>query len=199
MQSPSDDPIRPEINPPSLTPATEQHPPPAPEPRTEEPEQPRRYSNRFRKVTKAQPVDWQKAPNTNRCSFYDGYSYFMENNHICRAQSHLANERTYLAWLRTGFTAAALGIACARFGGTADSSNVSLSPNVPITGRSLASGILLVVLGVLMIAYGTYRYKRIQKQLEAGFFIIGSQGVELPLATVIILAVLITAVVLLFA
>ena len=32
-----------------------------------------------------------------------------------RARTHLANERTYLAWFRTGITLVALGLAAAQF------------------------------------------------------------------------------------
>jgi len=125
--------------------------------------------------TKTIPTDIQKSPST------------------ARAQSHLANERTYLAWVRSGITVIALGIACARFAGIQNTSSQML-----VTTRSLASGGLLVALGGLMIIYGTIRYMRINRQLEKGYFIIGSRGIEVPICAFVILVVVLAAMILIF-
>jgi putative membrane protein len=124
--------------------------------------------------TKTIPTEWQKAPGT------------------ARAQSHLANERTYLAWIRTALAIITLGLAVARFGGISDTGSAT------ITTKSLIAGSLLVGVGGLLIIYSGYRYKRINRQLEKGYFIIGSRGVELPLLTVLLLAVVLAAMLLLF-
>jgi putative membrane protein len=96
-----------------------------------------------------------------------------------KARDHLANERTYLAWLRTAFGMLALTAAVARFG----------------TGNGahdhLAVGIL-GALGVFILALGTRRYYQVARDLEAGRFTF-SRRTPLVLAIVI----LVTAVVLL--
>lgn len=74
-----------------------------------------------------------------------------------RARDHLANERTYLAWLRTGISMAALGVAVAKFA----------------SGRGLhavASGGILILAGLLIAGYGTYRYRAVGRQLDAGLY-----------------------------
>ena len=48
-------------------------------------------------------------------------------------RDHLANERTQLAWLRTGANTMVVGLAVAKFGGK----------GAEVTGASLAAGILL--------------------------------------------------------
>jgi putative membrane protein len=72
------------------------------------------------------------------------------------ARDHLANERTYLAWLRTGLGTAAFGTAVAHLLADADSRAV------------LAAGLALISLAVAMIVYGTLRFVRSRRALEEG-------------------------------
>ena len=58
----------------------------------------------------------------------------------------LANERTYLAWLRTAVSLMLVGLAVARL----------LDPG---HDGALAAGVLLVLLGVLGLLYGTRRFR----------------------------------------
>ncbi len=81
-----------------------------------------------------------------------------------RARDHLANERTYLAWLRTGISVAALGVAVAKF-----------APNGG--ARAIASGSIMIFDGLLVSAYGTLRYRVAKRQLDAGVFTPAAFGV----------------------
>jgi putative membrane protein len=71
-------------------------------------------------------------------------------------RTHLANERTFAAWLRTGLTVAAGGIAVAHI--------------VPEPAQdsiiSLLLGIAFVVVGVGSIAYGAVQYSRTSERLS---------------------------------
>jgi uncharacterized membrane protein YidH (DUF202 family) len=72
-----------------------------------------------------------------------------------RTRDHLANERTYLAWLRTAANVMVLGLAIARLighGGT----------------RSLAAGAVLVTVGAAGVVYGVVRYRRFNVEIEQG-------------------------------
>jgi len=70
-------------------------------------------------------------------------------------RDHLANERTFLAWLRTGAGVMALGVGIARF--------------VEDDGRyALLAGLILVAVGGAGLAYGTVRYRQVSAQIEAG-------------------------------
>jgi putative membrane protein len=66
-----------------------------------------------------------------------------------RARTHLANERTFLAWFRTGLTLIALGVAAAQFLTLTTSTGVRL---VPLFST------LVIGLGVVLVAVGVWRY-----------------------------------------
>lgn len=66
------------------------------------------------------------------------------------------------------------------------------------TTRSIAAGSLLVGLGGCILIYGTIRYKRICTQLEKGYFVIGSRGIEPVIVSAITIIVVTIAVAVLF-
>lgn len=78
-----------------------------------------------------------------------------------RVRTHLANERTFLAWLRTGLSLVAVGLAVAGF------LPVDLVPGFPYV-RSFS--VLLVLSGTMMVVYGASRYVRAYKQIETGAY-----------------------------
>ncbi|KAF2090460.1 hypothetical protein K490DRAFT_36350 [Saccharata proteae CBS 121410] len=95
------------------------------------------------------------------------------------ARDHLANERTYLAWLRTGLGFIALGIAVERFAqlDLAELLDRLAPPHTETQqqhGKSRSQEHLLV--GALLgtgsgsIAYGTTRYFSSLRLLEKGLF-----------------------------
>ena len=104
-----------------------------------------------------------------------------------RARDHMANERTYLAWLRTAVNVMVLGLAIARFGSKDEAA-------------SLAAGGIVVAVGAAGLAYGTRRYRQVNMQIEAGEYMTGTHGnaavvasVILVLATFAALLLLVTA------
>lgn len=78
-----------------------------------------------------------------------------------RARTHLANERTFLAWLRTGLSLMAVGLAVAGL------LPVDLVPGIPYV-RIFA--VLLVLSGTMMVVYGANRYVRVNQQIETGVY-----------------------------
>lgn len=70
-----------------------------------------------------------------------------------RTRDYLANERTYLAWLRTGAGVMTLGLALTHFA----------EPN----GWSISAGLVLVAVGGVGVAYGTRRYYAVQHGISA--------------------------------
>jgi putative membrane protein len=73
----------------------------------------------------------------------------------------LANERTYLAWWRTGLTAFAVSLGAGR-----------LVPAIAGGPQALYSivGILFALLGVILIAYGRRRGRDVDAAIAAGRF-----------------------------
>jgi len=71
------------------------------------------------------------------------------------ARDHLANERTYLAWLRTALSLIAVGV------GVTQLFRLSTTQDFYFTGKAL--GAALVILGLLFCFLGTYRYFQVQR------------------------------------
>lgn len=78
-----------------------------------------------------------------------------------RARTHLANERTFLAWLRTGLSLVAVGLAAANF------LPLDLVPGFPFVRLF---SLLLVLFGTAMVIFGARRYSRACDQIAAGSF-----------------------------
>ena len=78
-----------------------------------------------------------------------------------RARTHLANERTYLAWFRTGITLVALGLAAAQFlgGEGGDTQRVV---------RALAT--LVIGTGAAVMVVGLVRYREGRRRIDASEF-----------------------------
>jgi putative membrane protein len=83
---------------------------------------------------------------------------------------HQANERTMLAWIRTGIALMAFGFAIARFGlflrELAAAGAVAPRPSPGLGTAQL--GTLLVVLGMVTNLAGTLRYGQIRHGIERG-------------------------------
>ena len=78
-----------------------------------------------------------------------------------RARTHLANERTFLAWFRTGITLIALGLAAAQF------LTLESSGGFPIV-HVLAT--ILVLTGIALALTGAARYLTGRERIEAMTF-----------------------------
>ncbi|PZF71889.1 YidH family protein [Taibaiella soli] len=84
------------------------------------------------------------------------------------ASDHLANERTFLAWIRTSIGIMGFGFIVVKF--TLFIRQIAtvmgLRATVPQTGYSHTIGILLVALGGLTILFSYIRYMTTKKQLD---------------------------------
>lgn len=86
-----------------------------------------------------------------------------------RLQEHQANERTYLAWLRTSIALVSLGFAIARFGLFLRELQYSLTRQFPSGHPWLNSenlGIALTAAGIALILVATWRYNQVYWQIE---------------------------------
>ncbi|KAF8926055.1 hypothetical protein EDD21DRAFT_225826 [Dissophora ornata] len=106
------------------------------------------------------------------------------------ARDHLANERTYLAWLRTSLSLITVGVAVTqlfRLQSTSSSGTSSSElTHVAQMGRPLGGS--FIALGMVFLWLGTSRYFHIQTMLSYGQFP-ASRG-SVILATVFIMALL---------
>jgi putative membrane protein len=76
------------------------------------------------------------------------------------AREHLANERTLLAWVRTGVGLISFGLVVERIG-------AQIGPS----GVSAAFGVALAVLGCLALVMGTRQFLRSRREISAGTFV----------------------------
>jgi putative membrane protein len=78
-----------------------------------------------------------------------------------RARTHLANERTFLAWFRTGVTLIALGLAAAQLLGRPGDPNAELV-------RAVST--LVIVAGSGSVVVGLVRYRAARRQIDVQGF-----------------------------
>lgn len=81
---------------------------------------------------------------------------------------HMANERTFLAWIRTSVAIMAFGFVVEKFSLFVKQMGYYLGKEVvpPASGNSSWVGVLLVVLGVLMGILAFARYKAVERQID---------------------------------
>ena len=106
-----------------------------------------------------------------------------------KVTAHLANERTYLAWVRTGIVVITLGFAVARFG-LALTSVVEVIPGLRY---SSVVGTALVLLGGVLELFAFFRYRNNQKMISANRYETTSSAEAILSVAVFLLAILILA------
>lgn len=89
---------------------------------------------------------------------------------IQRYSDHAANERTFLAWVRTAVSVMAFGFLVEKFDLFLKISAPALSEQAP--GRSgqmigNIAGLLLIVLGGAMIGLATIRFRQVGRDIDA--------------------------------
>jgi len=91
-------------------------------------------------------------------------------DNISRARDHLANERTFLAWIRTGVATIVFGFAVGRF-------SIALQEFLQFEGKPATTpgitawlGLISIVAGVLLIFAGLYRYRKTRVQIDTDSF-----------------------------
>lgn len=91
---------------------------------------------------------------------------------IDRQREHQANERTFLAWLRTAIALIGFGFAIARFGLFLRQLQTAVTQKPTVLNHNLVSsenlGVSLVIIGIFTIALAAWRYNRVFGQIESG-------------------------------
>ena len=87
-----------------------------------------------------------------------------------RARDHLANERTFLAWVRTGAAIVVFGFAIGRFSIAMRQLTAFEGHPLKTAGLSVWMGASSIVAGVVLVVAGLMRYRKTRAQLDAGTF-----------------------------
>ena len=85
-------------------------------------------------------------------------------NRESTARDHLANERTFLAWVRTALGLVGLGVLLERLGAGTDAL------------IAVAAGVGFISFGGLTLIYAVSRYLWVAKNLERGMFPVAIRG-----------------------
>ncbi|AWS00130.1 YidH family protein [Metallosphaera hakonensis] len=103
---------------------------------------------------------------------------------------HMANERTFLAWIRTGVALIGFGFVIAKF-----ALFLQILKGVKGTGESVTFGEVMIVLGAVVIMYGLLIYYLTEKDLDNGTYksrhVINSVFAMLVLIIAVTLALLV--------
>jgi inner membrane protein YidH len=108
-------------------------------------------------------------------------------------RDYAANERTFLAWLRTGIAVVAFGFVIERFNFFARTIAGSLPPDQvhqarpEIFGVALGAGHLFMFIGTIFIGFGIYRLWRTWQMLQ------GKEDYAPGIRTEVILAAILAA------
>ena len=107
-----------------------------------------------------------------------------------RVRDHLANERTFLAWVRTALGLIGLGFVLARMGVFLRQLVVTAEPGVRHQFRGshefMATGIVFLILGTVLSAWSGWLYRRTCKAIEA-------ERYEPPHNTIMVMTVIVVA------
>jgi putative membrane protein len=84
--------------------------------------------------------------------------------------THLANERTFLAWIRTSISIIVFGFVVAKFGITLREFLRVQGAAVRESGESLVIGVGFIAMGIFMAMAAWFRYRTTMRRIEAGEF-----------------------------
>jgi len=91
-----------------------------------------------------------------------------EVNRDTKLREHLANERTFLAWIRTSIALMGLGFVIVKFGIFLKEVALILEDlNITISeGFSAAVGTGMVAMGVILAFFAFFQYKKVETQIN---------------------------------
>jgi len=109
-----------------------------------------------------------------------------EKNQLSYTQQHLANERTYLAWIRTSISIVGVG-----FLATSLHFTMGVTRNAFVDFFTVALGIFACVFGLTIIFSATQNYNKKREQLIHETFIPSNMRITLISSMLIIMVVMV--------
>lgn len=115
-----------------------------------------------------------------------------------RSQQHLANERTFLSWLRTsialmglGFIVARFGLFLREFGLVVKNANNNTAAVIPFGNyQSSLIGISIIILGIALILLALRNYLTTRSYIEKGLYIPNKFNIFAASISLVVLGIL---------
>lgn len=118
----------------------------------------------------------------------------LDSNSFDKSREHLANERTFLAWVRTGIAFIGLGFVVEKFSLFLKQLSFILGVKKTIpTGHASVAGIVMVAIGIVITVLAFIQYIRYKSELNKGTFYASSLLVYLVTSVVIFGGILLIA------
>lgn len=95
-----------------------------------------------------------------------------EGNKNTKSREYLANERTFLAWIRTSIALMGFGFVIVKFALFLKEIPIVLAGKVvlPTTGLSTLVGVVMVALGIALAILAFWQLKRVEKQINSNTY-----------------------------
>jgi putative membrane protein len=131
--------------------------------------------------------------------FFDQYRRVMNTNEeknksdnrksSSNLTDHLANERTFLSWIRTSIAIMAFGFVVVKFSLFVKQLSIVFEKPLPVNshGYSSAIGIFLVAFGMAMALFSFLQFKRIEKQLFESTYSPSSKLSSILIASIVVI------------
>jgi putative membrane protein len=109
-----------------------------------------------------------------------------KNNIFENSREHLANERTFLAWIRTSIALMGFGFVIVKFTLFLKQFSVAIDSGIDSAkDYGSAVGVIMVVLGIIFSSLAYINYKITQKNLNKKFYV-ASSTISLILTLIIL-------------
>lgn len=117
----------------------------------------------------------------------------MDNKNKNLANDQMANERTFLAWIRTGIGIMVFGFVIVKFSLFVNQmpSRLFQEPDLPKNGSTILIGIALVITGAITIVLSYFRYKHFNKLLEQGKYLYSTMMLTILTIVIFIMSIII--------
>lgn len=118
-----------------------------------------------------------------------------DTNDLKNASNHLANERTFLAWIRTSIGIMAFGFVVVKFTLFMKQIAIVLGKQAEVHQKGYSSflGIVLVCVGIFTALFSYFRYKKTEEQLNNNAYTSSSFLVTLLTSLVLLVSILLVA------
>lgn len=112
-----------------------------------------------------------------------------------KVSDHLANERTFLAWIRTSLGIMGFGFVVVKFSLFIRQIELVLNTRaVPQShhGYSGVVGVTIVVIGALTVILAFFKYRKTNRQIEDENFVQGSFGITITAVLIFIVGIILS-------